>query len=797
MDLLTLARHTIPDTHERRTYRGDGNTDDIFDRIRLDLPMAAEQTARFSAELYSLCGGDTERILRRLYGFLVKNVPFELDPEGYQFIQKPSAMVHGRKRSADCKSYSLFIASVLSNLRIPYRFKFVSWDPYDKDVKHVFIEAFPEDVERRRVLDVNLKEYNKEKTPNYNHRFIDMTYIYSIGALPNKSKGYVKSDTIFDGLASRDISPAETKVRLMREAVRVERNRVAKSNGASVATEAYNDALDFLNDILSEISSITQTNDYSNARKRIAPIVYNYASGRYSLSGLRVSGIGALKMSATQYRKDCNITATDRLRNREALKAERIASLQNGTAKTFSDVGKVNASIGSFWGEVVDFLRKPLDKALDLKDNVTTWFEDLRTQTLQGVTPSKIREMDAWARSVRRETLDPMERKRLDEIVESNKRALPKIAEEMKLAASSIGKAFLAATIAPAGILSQENRDRIEVLWRGAYEDGLASLRKRLEIGLEPMAAAAVSLVTDLVPDAGQFFLYLFINDPGESLPQKVREKRENARSVRKKLMGPWAQLGLSLDVFDQCCRDGIKRQYGKSPEALVEEWRKAGKLDLKESGSVGIEPVSCVLAICAVISIISGVVQMIKDWDKDPSEYSAAPSASDWMANGLAYASMATGGTTSTGTAGDYSKYTQYSKSAMELLSKVQNTYSTVKANGAGTAESYKNYETIIQSLAQSSQGINNKVALLQGYSAELSALLTATPFEDMELETERLARIQDLKKYIADGNRELDDYANVIKTIENSQNNYLPLVVGGAAVLGAYFLFNRKKKG
>jgi hypothetical protein len=110
-----------------------GNTKDIIAAI-----LEADETARLYTEDFanSIPGESVEDICKFLYGYVRRNVKYNEDPDGRQDVQMPGVLVD--RKSGDCKSMSLFCASVLSNLEIPYKYRFISQDP-KSDYHHVYL----------------------------------------------------------------------------------------------------------------------------------------------------------------------------------------------------------------------------------------------------------------------------------------------------------------------------------------------------------------------------------------------------------------------------------------------------------------------------------------------------------------------------------------------------------------------------------------------------------------------------------------------------------------------------------
>ena len=99
----------------------------------------------------------TREDLRKLWQFVKSNIRYQEDPDGFQYIRYPSRLV--ADGVGDCKSFTLFIVSVLQNLGVPYTIRFTR---YGKGpVTHVYpVAHLPEgDV----IIDAVWTQFDSEK----------------------------------------------------------------------------------------------------------------------------------------------------------------------------------------------------------------------------------------------------------------------------------------------------------------------------------------------------------------------------------------------------------------------------------------------------------------------------------------------------------------------------------------------------------------------------------------------------------------------------------------------------------
>lgn len=181
-DIWAIAEKTIKGAPYRVQPLGSGNASDIMRAVLSCQESAQEQTRYFASCLARIYKTNYKRLLYDLYTAVCKNVRLQYDPTGEQLIRKPSNIVI--ERACDCKSYSLLISSVLSNLGIKNAFRFVSFAP-DKEVTHVYVVAFP-GTQKQVVLDCNLRNYGEET--NYYKKIDKMARISAIGKVKNSEQ---------------------------------------------------------------------------------------------------------------------------------------------------------------------------------------------------------------------------------------------------------------------------------------------------------------------------------------------------------------------------------------------------------------------------------------------------------------------------------------------------------------------------------------------------------------------------------------------------------------------------------
>lgn len=116
------------------------------------------------------------------------------------------------------------------------------------------------------------------------------------------------------------------------------------------------------------------------------------------------------------------------------------------------------------------------------------------------------------------------------------------------------------------------------------------------------------------LPKASPFFLYLFINDPAlvAKLPPKAKQKRDKSEKVANFIVDV---IGMKRPHFMGIVRNGIMKQYKKSPETVIAEQMKG-----KMSGIGAADWIAA--ALNALTAIINGIAKFFGNkMDMDISE--------------------------------------------------------------------------------------------------------------------------------------------------------------------------------
>lgn len=138
----------------------DANNADIITVLEKNFPVAVGQTKDFAKKFKSGSAGEAAL---KVWDFVKRNIKYQRDDDEKQAIRLPNRFVNDR--TGDCKSYALFIASVLQNLGYTVAFRYTSYNRNNPKPSHVYV-YLPDD---GIVVDGVYNYFNKEKPYVYKY----------------------------------------------------------------------------------------------------------------------------------------------------------------------------------------------------------------------------------------------------------------------------------------------------------------------------------------------------------------------------------------------------------------------------------------------------------------------------------------------------------------------------------------------------------------------------------------------------------------------------------------------------
>ena len=142
--------------------------------IEAVIPQATKQAASF-ADRYK--GKDEMATCKNIFDYLKNNINYKADGNSQQ-VRLPSGLM--RTKQGDCKSYSVFTSAVLSNLGIPHKLVYASYDPKDPTPSHIYVVT-----DSGCIIDAVYGKFNAEKKPTFK-KYKKMNISYIAGVKPRK-----------------------------------------------------------------------------------------------------------------------------------------------------------------------------------------------------------------------------------------------------------------------------------------------------------------------------------------------------------------------------------------------------------------------------------------------------------------------------------------------------------------------------------------------------------------------------------------------------------------------------------
>lgn len=173
---------------DQETERGDG---DVFLTLRI-MASIVRNTLNQTKELAEkeFKGYSRTETARRIWNFLYKHVQYKKDNPLREQLRRPARTWTDRRTGVDCDCYTIFISSILTNLRIPHAFRMAK---YDGDWQHVYVvvpktgNSIGKDRSSYLVIDPVVNQFNYETPPSDKHNHsMKITELSGVGACATK-----------------------------------------------------------------------------------------------------------------------------------------------------------------------------------------------------------------------------------------------------------------------------------------------------------------------------------------------------------------------------------------------------------------------------------------------------------------------------------------------------------------------------------------------------------------------------------------------------------------------------------
>lgn len=280
-----IARRTIPQPEGKETVlKEDGDTSDIIKAVlagikkdRGSLDAFVRQLRRTHVERLSF---DPKRFCAELWAWVKARINYLEDPGGRQRVKSPAALYD--TRHGDCKSMTVFVATVLHAAGIDHFIRFAAYQP--GPVTHVYAVAR---IDGKEVpVDTVWKAFGAEK--NYRtKKDYPMTKISRVSG--------ADEDKILDLPADLDLTDAEMQLHIAKANKIARMSRVVAVNGIGRASDRYGAEIDAIDDLIAHARN-------SRALDQVGALI---EQGEYAA----VAGIGAAQRAERRKRRDDKIQA--------------------------------------------------------------------------------------------------------------------------------------------------------------------------------------------------------------------------------------------------------------------------------------------------------------------------------------------------------------------------------------------------------------------------------------------------------------------------------------------------------
>ena len=142
--------------------------------IEAVIPQATKQAASFASRYK---GKDEAATCKNIFDYLKNSINYKADGANQQ-VRLPSGLM--RTKQGDCKSYSVFTSAILSNLGIPHKLVYASYDPKDPTPSHIYVVT-----DKGCIIDAVYGKFNAEKKATYK-KYKNMNISYIAGVKPRK-----------------------------------------------------------------------------------------------------------------------------------------------------------------------------------------------------------------------------------------------------------------------------------------------------------------------------------------------------------------------------------------------------------------------------------------------------------------------------------------------------------------------------------------------------------------------------------------------------------------------------------
>jgi len=151
--------------------KANASNSELQNAIEAAIPQAVQQTKTI-APRYK--GATEAESCKKIFDYLKNHVNYKADGANQQ-VRLPSALM--RTLQGDCKSYSVYTSAILTNLGIPHKLVYASYDPKDPTPTHIYVIT-----NKGCIIDAVYGKFNAEKkASNKKYKNMNISYIAGMG----------------------------------------------------------------------------------------------------------------------------------------------------------------------------------------------------------------------------------------------------------------------------------------------------------------------------------------------------------------------------------------------------------------------------------------------------------------------------------------------------------------------------------------------------------------------------------------------------------------------------------------
>jgi len=142
--------------NEDRIILQDGEVEDTVELMKKVVWKYIDDTKEIAKNLQSISQRQT---CQNIWDFLYHHIQYKLDERGLEQLRRPARSWVERETGIDCDCFSIFCSSILTNLKIPHKFRITKYD--SPNYQHVYVVV--PDAKGEIIIDPVLSRFDFEK----------------------------------------------------------------------------------------------------------------------------------------------------------------------------------------------------------------------------------------------------------------------------------------------------------------------------------------------------------------------------------------------------------------------------------------------------------------------------------------------------------------------------------------------------------------------------------------------------------------------------------------------------------